>query len=247
MAITERAALGYMRARIMARHSQRLGPEQWQQLESSRNLDAFLQMARQTSLNPWVRHFDTSESPDVWERSLRHDWQTYLGQMLRWTPAPWQDVLAWTGVLPVLPAIAAILDQQPPPEWVRRDDFLLAMNTGDHEKFRQAMAAGPWRRLLQAWEGRDPLAAWWEAWRDCWPKREHRLLLRLWPGLLLLGHPAGLQTAALERFLCRILRDQRATILPVIGHLGLLGLDLGRLRANLQRRQVREHLVEIAA
>jgi hypothetical protein len=247
MAITERAALGYMRARIMARHSQRLAPEQWQQLENSRNLDAFLQMARQTSLNPWIRHFEASETPDTWERSLRHDWQAYLGQVLRWSPTSWQDVLTWIGVLPVLPAIAAILDQQTVPEWVRRDDFFLAINTEDPETFREAMTTGPWRRLLGYWEGRSPLAAWWEAWRDCWPERGQKLLQGLSPGLILLNHPAGLQTVALELFLCRILRDRRASILPVIGHLGLLGLDLGRLRANLQRRQVREQLAEVAA
>jgi len=247
MAITERVALGYMRARVMARHSQRLGPEQWQQLENCRNLDAFLQMARQTSLNPWVRHFEASESPDTWERSLRHDWQAYLAQIVRWTPARWQDVLAWTGILPVLPVIAGILDQQDAPEWARHDHFFLAMNITDHEQFRRLLAAGPWQRLLQYWEGRNPIAAWWEAWRDCWPVREYRLLLRLSPGILLLRHPAGLQTAALEHFLCRLLRDQHASILPVIGHLGLLGIDLGRLRANLQQRQVREQLAELAA
>ena len=247
MAITERAALGYMRARIMARHSQRLGPEQWQQLENCRNLDAFLQIARQTSLNPWIRHFEASDAPDTWERSLRHDWQAYLAQVLRWSPARWRDVLGWTGILPVLPVIAGILNQQDAPEWARRDYFFLAMNTGDNEQFRREFAAGPWQRLLQYWNGRNPVAAWWEAWRDCWPEKQHRLLQRLSPGILLLGHPAGLPTAALEQFLCHLLRDQHASILPVIGHLGLLGMDLQRLRGNLQQRQVRERLAELAA
>jgi hypothetical protein len=247
MAITERTALGYMRARIMARHSRRPGPEQWQQLENCRNLDAFLQIARQTSLNPWIQQFEAGEAPDSWERSLRQDWQAYLAQLLRWTPARWQDVLAWTGILPVLPAIAAILNQQAAPEWVRRDYFLLNMSTGDHEQFRMELAAGPWQRLLQYWQDRNPVAAWWEAWRDCWPKNERVLLQSLSPGIMLLSHSAGLPTAALERFLCHLLRDQHASILPVIGHLGLLAMDLRRLRSNLQQRQVRERLEELAA
>jgi hypothetical protein len=239
MSLPERTAFGYIRARIMARHSRRLSPEQWQELENCRGLESFLQLARQSSLDAWVRHFAPGDEPQRWERSLRRDWQTSLEQFLGWTPPRWSPCLAWTSLLPQLPAIAGLLNSAPGPAWVGDDDLLGPLDTRDRQAFRESLVKRGWQALLQYWNDAEPLSAWWRAWQDAWPAGTHARLERLEPGRVLLLHPDGLQREKLDQFLSRILRDQHPDILPVLAHLGLLALDLGRLRANLLHRRVR--------
>jgi hypothetical protein len=239
MGISERAAFGYLRARIMARHSRRLSDEQWQQLENCRGLEAFLQLARQTNLNPWVRHFEPGDDPRRWEASLRRDWQTSLKQLSNWTPKRWSEVLRWTALLPSLPAIARMLDNPPAPGWVQDDGFLSQFDSRDTHGFRDSLATSAWQRLLVYWGGTQPLQAWWLAWQDCWPPGPPNRLQRLEPARKLLAAPDGLRPGKLEQCLNRILRDQHSDILGVIAHLGILSLDLGRLRTNLLQRRVR--------
>lgn len=239
MSLSERAAFGYIRARIMARHSQRPGKEQWQQLEHSRGLDAFLQMARQSSLADWIHHFEIADDSVAWERSLRADWQRYLARLVAWTPSRWQASLAWTGVLPYLPAIARVLDGDAPVDWMRGEEFFLGMSLDESQAFRSELASGPWALLLQFWEGNSPLGAWWLAWQTLWPEKHEECIKSLEPGLVLLDQPASQESEELERFFIRVLRTQQPTVLPVTAHLGLLSLDLGRLRGNLLSRQLR--------
>lgn len=223
----------------MARHSQRPGREQWQELELARSLDAFLQMARQSSLADWIKHFESSDESVAWERSLRADWQQYLSQLVSWTPSRWKASLAWAGVLPFLPAIARVLHRQPPPEWTKAEEFFRGMSLHDSEAFRSELASGPWAPLLVHWEDNSPLSAWRLAWQACWPKKHQGTLSALGPGWQLLDQPGDQAREELEGFLVRVLRTQQATVLPALAHLGLLSLDLGRLRGNLLRRQLR--------
>jgi len=239
MPISERAAFGYIRARIMARHSQRPGTQQWQQLEHSRSLEAFLQMARQSSLADWIRHFETADDSVAWERSLRADWQRYLTRLVSWIPSRWQATLAWTGVLPFLPGIAHVLDGNPAAQWMNDEAFFRGMSLDNREAFRSELAAGPWAPLLESWEGNSPLTAWRLAWQTLWPEGYAESIKILEPGWELLNQPGRQEREELEGFLVRMLRIQQATVLPATAHLGLLSLDLGRLRGNLLSRQLR--------
>lgn len=223
----------------MARHSQRPGREQWQQLEHYRELDAFLQMARQSSLADWIRNFQGADDSQAWERSLRADWQRYLLTLVSWTPGRWKACLGWAGVLPYLPAIARVLDGAPPPEWMKNDEFFIGMSLDYREDFRSQLASGSWAALLEYWDQNSPLTAWRHAWQRLWPASHVGTLKSLEPGWELLDQPDESLRDKLEDFLNRQLRTQQPTVLPVVAHLGLLSLDLGRLRGNLLSRQLR--------
>jgi hypothetical protein len=223
----------------MARHSQRPGKQQWQQLEHSRGLEAFLQMARQSTLAEWIHHFETAHDSAAWERSLRADWQRYLSHLVSWTPPRWQPSLAWIGVLPCLPGIARVLAGAAPADWMRDEEFFLGMSLDNPEVFRSELASGPWALLLEFWEDNPPLTAWWLAWQTLWPENHEGCIKALEPGWVLLNQPGGQQSEELEKFFITVLRTQQPTVLPVTAHLGLVSLDLGRLRGNLLSRQLR--------
>ena len=231
----------------MARHSQRPGKEQWQQLEHCRSLEAFLQMARQSSLGGWVRHFEAGDDSGTWERSLRRDWQAYLAQLVSWTPARWQPALAWTAVLPSLPGIARVLSGKPPAAWMDADDFFRGMNLHDSPAFREELGSGPWGALLEAWEDNSPLGAWRLSWQPLWPRHRQSALPRLDAGWHLLDKPEMAWAEELDAFLVGVMRYQQPTILAATAHLGLLSLDLGRLRGNLLSRQLRAQQARAAA
>jgi|GEM_PF-2497315 hypothetical protein len=231
----------------MARHSQRPGKDQWQQLEHARGLEAFLQIARQSQLVDWIRQFESADDSAAWERSLRADWQRYLARLVSWTPARWQPSLAWIGVLPFLPGIARVLDGKAQLDWMKGELFFQGMNLDSSENFRSELGSGPWAGLLEFWEDNSPLIAWHLAWQTLWPEKHEGSFRALEPGWELLSQPASQESEELEKFLIRVLRSQQATILPVTAHFGLLSLDLGRLRGNLLRRQLRLQQTRSAA
>lgn len=231
----------------MARHSRRPGREQWRQIEHSRGLDAFLQMARQSSLADWIRHFESADQSVAWERSLRTDWREYLSQLVSWTPARWKASLGWIEVLPFLPAIARVLEGRPPARWMDGEEFFRGMSLHNSEAFRLELASGPWAPLLGSWQDNSPLDAWQLAWQAFWPRGHAGNIESLEPGWRILGEPDAQARDELEEFFIRILRIQCPTILPVIAHLGLLSLDLGRLRGGLLSRQLRAQQARSAA
>lgn len=241
MNVAERPTFGYIRARVMARHSRRPGPAQWQNLENCRGLEHFLQVARESGLVRWVRRLEASQAPETWERSLRQDWRDYLAELVAWTPGRWQPVLSWMAVLPMLPALDHLLCGGPTRDWMHAEAFFQGLDLQDPGKRRVQLENSPWKPLLAGW-GRDrPLEAWRAGWEAIWPPGGHPQLCRLAPAWDWLdpGLASDECRQGLEGFFLALLRDPWPGILAPVAHLGLTGLDLLRLRGGLLRRRLR--------
>lgn len=245
MPLTDAAAFAYMQARIQARHGDRLTPEQWRQLDTSRDLGRYLQLARASGLDAWARHFDAREDPREWERSLRAEWSSYVESVAQWAPERWHESLSWLQSLPYLPAVEHLLRGEPPPSWARDDPFFAALDLAGPDAFRDSLAASEWSALPAAWRPERPVASWLAAWRTSWPAtdpaitaeldRTCRELASAWDE----AEPAHAEwLARLEARFTALLRRRSRTILALIGHIGLVSLDLIHLRAGLMRLHV---------
>lgn len=240
MQTAERPIYGYVRARVMARHSRRPGPVQWQSLENCRGLEHFLQLARESGLYRWVRRMDASQDPGAWEQTLRQDWRDYLAELAAWAPQRWQPVIEWAGVLPMLPALDHLLGGRPARDWMSREPFLQDFDVNNAPRLKTELLEGPWAPLLTAWGDKTALAAWRAGWREKWPQNGLQQLERLEPAWNLLGPSIAARESreGLEGFFLGLLRDPRPGILCLFAHLGLTGLDMTRLRANLLKRKL---------
>jgi hypothetical protein len=238
------APFAYAQARLQARHGRRPGSGDWERLERVGDFGHFIQSARGTGLEPWVRHLGTTSSAHEVERGLRATFRQDIEAVAAWQPPDWRPALLWTRALLELPALHHILQQRPPPEWMTRlpDTGTAAERSGEAR-----------RRALE----RSGLGHFAE-------KREHPLpetWLRQWHRLLPSGpegHLAGLRRieaalrryrrdvargepgpdAALETDLTRLFRRHAGGPAAAYAHLGLLALDIQRLRAGLMHRRL---------
>lgn len=245
MPMTDAASYAYMQARIQARHGDRLTREQWRQLDACRDLGRYLQLARASDLGKWVRHFAAHEDPLRWERSLRADWTANLAAVTAWVPERWHACLHWLRSLPGLPGISHLLRGEQPTAWMLADPFFADLDLADTEAFRESLAGSEWAELAAHWDPEHPLEAWFDAWRGRWPGDDLRAaaeLDRTCARLAAAWQAPDLDYAdwlgGLERQFTALLRRRPRTILALLGHIGLVSLDMIHLRAGLIRLAV---------
>lgn len=243
--MTDAARFSYMQARIHARHGDRLTSDQWRQLDACRDLGRYLQLARASDLGKWVRHFAAHEDPLQWERSLRADWTANLRAVARWAPERWQAGMSWLCSLPALPALSHLLHDERPASWMPPDPFFAGLDLSNPEAFRASLAQSDWAALLEYWDPDHPVDSWFAAWRACWPDDDPQTCAEL---ERVCGRLAEAWRAAdaghadwrdrLERQFTALLRRRPRTILALIGHIGLVSLDMIHLRYGLLRLAV---------
>lgn len=251
MPMTDAARFAYMQARIQARHGDRLTHEQWRQLDACRDLGRYLQRARASDLGKWVRHFAAHDDPLRWERSLRADWTANLMAVTGWVPEAWHAGLHFLRSLPALPVIAHLLRSERPLPWMLDDPFFADFDVSDAASFRASLAASDWAAIAAYWDAEHPVEAWFTAWRGRWPdddqttnaelERASRRLTAAWqrPDV---GYADWRDN--LERQFTALLRRRPRTIQALIGHIGLVSLDMIHLRSGLIRLNVAPHAPE---
>jgi hypothetical protein len=245
MPMTESAAYAYMQARIQARHGDRLMRDQWRQLDTCRDLGRFLQIARVGALGQWTQHFTAQEDPAQWEMSLRSDWRANLSQLTDWLPDRWRPAMHFLQSLPALPAIAHLLNGEPPTAWMSTDPFLMQFDLADAETFRASVQSSDRSALMEYWNQEHPAESWLNAWRTTWPATDRENARRL---ETICREVAASWNGAeadywqwhdrLERIFTGLLRRQPRSILAMLGHVGLVSLDMLHLRAGLMRLYV---------
>lgn len=239
----------YAQARIQARCGQRLSPGAWQSLEASQGLSHYLHAVRGTSLRESVVHLNESADAHLIERSLREDWRVQVQQLGSWIPVGWRAAVLWLRTVPDLPALAHLLGGGPAYPWMRDDPVWQPVAGAEEGSRRQAMSSGELAPLGVPMDDKTSLvAAWTGQWRSLWPARPGQF-----PGLgelgrilaehfrLLASEHATLVNAAsgrenLERQLLKFIRRHRELPVAMFSFLGLLALDLQRLRGGLVRR-----------
>lgn len=242
-----------MQARIQARHGDRLDDERWRQLDNCRDLGRFLQLARESNLREWVQHFAAQDDPSRWERSLRHDWTRNLLQVADWVPDRWHASVLWLRTLPMLPAIGHLLNGEAPAPWMHDEPFFADLDLTDGDAFRDSLADSPWRAMLDHWNPERPVESWLAAWRALWPAGDNAVkadLERTCERLASTWDNADEQLewrGALEIEFTRLLRRRSRTILALLGHIGLVSLDMAHLRAGLMRLTIAGRLGKSAS
>jgi hypothetical protein len=246
--VSTSSGFAYVQARLQARHGQRPEEERWHLLESSTDLGSYLQQARATALAPWVQHLPSHADTHEIEQSVRRNWRHYTDEIAKWVPEPWGDAIRWTGTLPDLPFVAHLALGGSIRPWMLQDPVLAPLALVDSQRREESLEASPFAGVAVAIRDKQPPV---EAWLDAWESRLpaagdieglaslKRLLARHMENILQepAARPEGpaLRAQLAER-LTSLFRRESGRIGAVFAHIGLLMLDVERLRGGLVLR-----------
>ncbi len=177
--MTASVAFGYVHARAQARLAGLPRESDWQRLEATRGLSAFLEEARATPLKPWVAGLSgASDAHDI-DRGVRAMFRAEVAAAARWVPAGWRASVEWVQWLPHLRVIRQALAGGSAPDWLAHDLVLAAfVGSGGAMNLAALRAAGLGPLIAAAGEGDLP-AAWLAAWRGRWPSMRRRFQANL--------------------------------------------------------------------
>jgi len=241
------AAFAYAQARLQARHGQRPDERLWRRLQGIGELSHYLQVARRSVLQRWVAGLQPRQSSHAIEVSLRRQLRIYVDEVAGWLPEPWRAPIGWAKRLPDLPAIQHLLSEAAAPAWMNADPVLAPFAAGTFAERRKAVLDSECACLAQHWNPSVPLyQTWLQCWEQMWPHSP-----RLAPGLRRLGalhatpvgaalagvtDVGGQQRAALQAQYERAFRRCPFQPAAAFAHLGLVALDVQRLRGAILRR-----------
>ncbi len=242
----------YVQARLQSRHGDRLAEADWHALEAARTADAFLDRARAASLRRFTGQVSASMNSHAIERVLRGTWRAYVNEVAGWLPVAWRPAVAWSALLPDLPAIDALLKGEAP-AWTRQDPALTLFTETDPAQRLALLQDSPFAPLLPG-EGatRSLGGRWARHWQTLWPKQSaanqralNALANAVKDHVERLARAGTQETSAnhrrdLERTVMRLFRRHGASPAAVFAHLVLTALDLERLRGGIVRRRLFE-------
>lgn len=247
------AALAYAQVRMQARHGRRAGEATWQPLLAIVEFRTFLEQARATSLQGWVRNISPISPLHELEQRLRGEFRRRVALVATWLPKPLRPAVHWSRLLIDLPILAYLLRREPLIGWMLEDEYLKPVAAADPEARAAALARTVYAPLAHG-EG-DLARRWVTEWRRLLgggrtgasreialmerSVREHFDAMRSSP----VEEPLPARAAwalrrALER---RFVRHFRAGFLQpaaVFAHLMLEALEFERLRGELVSRHL---------
>jgi hypothetical protein len=241
------AEFAYAQARIEARHGERLQDADWKALESAQSLSRYLELARSTALKRFVAQIGPDFPAHAVERVVRREAALYAREVAAWAPRRWRPAIAWIAALPLLPLVDGLDERSSLTGWVSDDAALGAFSANGAED-PDAVVRGLARLLDGAAAPRDIGRSWLRRWRALWPKGEttsadlgrlvsetHRVL----------ASERGRQDARgpafradLARILTRFFRSHGMSAVALVCHIGLVLIDVERLRGGLVRRSL---------
>lgn len=247
--MADRERFAYGQARLLARHGLRPHEAAWRRMEASKSLAHYLEVARTTALESFVRPFVAHSSSHDIERRLRHDWKAYVRRVAAWQPPAWRPAVLWVSVLVDLPALSHLLRDRPVAGWMLDDHYLAPVAFASSAGRRKAFQLSPFAPIARAFDaGLSPADGWLCRWTRLWPDRMPAAQGRALDGLALLfvrhlnqlakSKEAGSEPARnqLANDLIHVFRRESQRPSSVFAHLGLVALDLDRLRGGFVRR-----------
>lgn len=242
--------LAYAQTRIQARHGARPGADVWRHLHTSRDMGHFLEAARATSLRRWLARISEQSDVHAIERALRHELRAYTLEVAGWLPKAWLPSMSWTARLAELPLLERLLGPEAPPDWVALDPQLAPFAQVDRDRRVAAVRATDLAAVVDAVEaGRSAREGWSARWRELLPGKRGRKIRELHELAERVAEhldrvPDGDDAdgwrlrAALEADLARTFRWNALRPVAIWAHLGLVALDVEKLRGALVRRNL---------
>jgi len=241
----------YVQARLQARHGERLSEADWRAIEAVRSLDQFIERASLSPLNRFADAVQASMPVHHAERTLRQAWRAYVAEVADWVGVRWRAAVLWTAYVPDPPIIDAARVGEAP-RWIDDDPAFAALVETDPPRRDGVSPNAAFRVFFEASDEQTGLATRWYAhWRALWPHRDggSRALIDL--ATLVKAHVERLDGAGLHETsrryrdelagqFARLFRRQAGLPAAVFCHLGLVALDVERLRGNLIRRRLFE-------
>ena len=243
------AQFGYAQARLQARHGARADEQLWRHLASIGDFTSYLQAARRSTLRPWVLGIQVNESSHSIELHLRQQFRGYVDEVAEWLPVRWGDSVRWVKRLPDLPALQHLMNGESAPAWMLEDPGLRVFASETIALRLEAMRNSDVKPLLSAWQRGNALPdAWLEQWQGLWPTqaandagmtrlahmmRRQLQIVRSAPTV-----PTDHQRSHIEHRLALAFRRYSLTPAAACAHLGLIALDLEKLRGELAYRRL---------
>ncbi len=256
--MAESAHLGYLQARLQARHGNRPDDADWHLVESSIDLLHFIDALRATELKRWVRGISPDSSAAEMERLLRSNWRDAVAQASSWAPQEWQEALLWCRWLPELPTLAHLLEGGPVRSWMQADPIVSTYAFDTPGACLAALAATelePLRAFLTS--DSNVRSAWTAVFKRLSPRSGSRAMAQAMTELerVLDEHHASMLVASADsdgqtmrrqigsRFL-RLFRRTSGTVVALFAFLVLEGLEAERVRAGLVTRRLLKRVPE---
>jgi hypothetical protein len=212
----------YALARLHARLAWRASEPTWQRLHAARSLPALLDVARSTTLAPYVAGIAANASLLQIDLAFQTQLRSRIDEVAGWLPAPWQPAVRWTATLIDLPA------------------QLHKQHEGGSAQHAQLAA------VRQPALVHPALAAWLHVWLQRWPADCPALAawsrqLAADVTALAVADSATVPTLR-EQLATRLVSDLHARVaapqVAPFAFLALLGLDLKRLRGESVRARL---------
>ena len=253
-----RARFAYVQVRLQARHGARPDEALWRSLQGTSDFANYLQLARHTPLQSWVRTLDPGQSSDEIEGELRRLFRGHVDEVAGWVPPAWRPAVLWVRRLPDLPALQYLLSGAPVPAWLQDDAELRDMGCLPVESRLDVMQHSDCNIFLTASQAGESLPdAWLSHWQTLWPgtARQNQ-------GLEALGNALHYYLRVLQADSCDSVQTRcealhvqlvsafrRYSFQPaaVFSSLALTALELARLRGDLLVRQLFATNMELVA
>jgi hypothetical protein len=242
------ARYAYVQTRLQARHGARPDENEWRKLRSIGDMGNYLQVAQRGPLNLWVVGIAVNTPVHEIEFLLRQRFRAYIGELSRWLSNDWLPAILWVRRLLDLPALAHILSGQPAANWMLDDPELKPFIHVNQNLREDAFIESDCTVFLKAWKSQESLAdAWFREWLSLSPSGgKNTRLESLWKRVSKkLDEQCEAPESSTEQSRELLEQELRALFRILAGHpenafvhLGLIAMDLEKLRGDLLHRAI---------
>jgi hypothetical protein len=249
-------SFAYAQARLQARYGARPRVADWSQVEATADLGALIQLLRASPLAGWTGLLGSRPELHDIERRAREEWLRRVDEVASWQPSAWRDGILWLRWITYLPALQKLARGGRAQAWMRDDAVLGPVVAREPRERATALRRTPLAPLARGFlPPHEMAAAWTRHWRQLWPPHDLgsapiealiRMASRERERLAELPDDSSSTETlrALERRFQLGFRRHPLSPAAAVAYLGLLALDLRRVRGALATRALHEVTAE---